>query len=235
MKDILLKHGISCDLLTKEQTDKFLSFARMICEGKIQEINSEMLRYEDFFKSRERALDELKEKIAKELRSLQSEIDKILPKSDVSVLAAFSNNTSKKELEPKHTKLMQALVNTSAIFDGIAEGYLSFLTADDVNIALETELLRIAITEYGDHIAHQLKELNGYKVGEMERFSILRGNEILELKERFLAASISLDDAFNCISKASPSTAAYLSCARELLTFLHKEELLNEQKRYKNE
>ena len=234
MKDVLLKHGISCDLLTKEQANRFLEFKMAVCEGNTEKIAETARDYLSFCNSREDKLDELRENVKEILKLLQSKIDEILPRADESVLAAFSG-ASKKDFESKHTGLMQVLTNTSVSFDKIAKEHLSFFNLDDINPSLDVKLLKIAVKEYGTDTEINLYGLDEHKIGEMSDFSIKRGNEILELKERFLVFSIKLDDIFMGITKKSPSVAPYLSQARELLSFLHKEELLNEQKRYKNE
>ena len=234
MKDILLKHGISCDLLTKEQSDKFSDYKTAVCENNTEMIVEEIHNYLSFCRSREADLSKLREKVRKELKLLQSEIEGILPRADESVLAAFLT-VQKKDLEPNHVKLVQVLATSSLSFDSIANEYLCFFSLSDIRKSLEARLLWIAIKEYGKNTKTSLNSLNEYDINAMGDFSIRRGDEILKLKERFLVFSLMLDDAFQRISKSSPSIAPYLSCARELLSFLHKEELLNEQKRYKNE
>lgn len=235
MNSTLLKYGISYDLLTKSQADKFLEFKKNVCENKYQEVNSYIIRYEGIYKSHETTLTELKERTAAELKSLQSAINNILPKADVSILVAFSANISKKELAPKHQKLLSMLLKVCESFDVISTKYLNLLTSDDLLIDLEIELLRIALREYGQNATDFLSKIDKFHCASMESFSLSRSNEILKLKEHILEASICLDTEFSGKLGASSSTATYLSHARELLSFLHKEELINKQKSYKNE
>ena len=235
MNNTLLKYGISYDLLTEEQANKFLRFKQSVCENNHQEIVNYIVHYESIYKSREAVLTKLKELTASELRSLQSAIDNILPKTDVSVLAAFSPSASKSELAPKHRYLLATLLKVSDSFDGIATKYLNFLNTNDVFTDLEIKLLWIALREYGQNSTDLILRIEKYHGSSMESFSLSRGNEILELKERILEASICLDTEFSGILESSLPTAAYLSRARELLAFLHKEEQINEQKSYKNE